>query len=215
LQRLVRVWAIHKPVVLVVRGTPDDCLAALNEAARPRVSRLELRSLYTGGRRYEIARRGQGFRLRTTHKVWWHPRRRSTSAAVMKAKLAPIDADITHITLTARLSIDCIVNALIFPTAMAFIIGGAPWPLPVISTILGLLYGLSWTGNRANAALEVNELVYFVQTALEHLGAAEMPTLAGVNGRATGKVYSGREFRGEWEKFYRQRAEQAGDEGES
>lgn len=210
LQRLLRMWSIHTPIVLVVKGTPDACLGLLANAAKPRAARLDLRNLYTSGRRYEVTRRGEGFRLRTTHKVAWHPRRRSTSAAVMNGTLTPLNDDLTRIALTARISIDCLVNTLLFPTAMGFIIGGVLWPPLAISTLLGVLYGLSWTGNRANAVLEVNEMVFFVQQSLEELGTAEMPTLAnvGMNGSKPDTIHTQRDFRREWEKFYREHAEE-------
>lgn len=210
LQRLLRAWSIHTPTVLVVRGTPDACLVALANAAKPRAARLDLRNLYMSGRRYEVVRRGEGFRLRTTHRVAWHPRRRSTSAAVMNGTLTPLTDDLTRIALTARISLDCLFNTLVFPTVLAMIIAYVPWPPLVISTLLGVLYGLSWTGNRANAVLEVNEMVFFVQQSLEEFGTAEMPTLssAAVNGGKPDTIFTQRDFRLEWEKFYREHAEE-------
>lgn len=203
LQRLLRFWSIHTPVVLIVRGTPQTCLETLATASRPSTQRLHLRNLFTSGRRYEIAQRTSGFLLRTTNKVSWHYRRRTTSAAIMKGLFSPVGEELTRVQLSARISLNCLINTLIFPSGLAFLIGSVPWPPLLLASLIGLVYGLSWVGNRANAVLEVNEMVFFVQTALEDLGMAELPTLS-ANGASENVIRTQREFSREWEKFYRE-----------
>jgi hypothetical protein len=201
MRALLRFWTISTPVILIVRGNPQRCLHTLAAAARPSTERLHLRNLFASGRRYEIMQRENGFMMRTTSKVSWHYRRRTTAAAIMRGAFTPLDEDITRVQLNARISLNCLANTLIYPTGLALIIAWVPWPPLLISIIIGIAYGLSWVGNRANAALEAGEMVFFVQKALEDLGLTDLPTLGAAS---PDLVYSRDEFSDAWEKFMRE-----------
>lgn len=198
LRGLLRFWSISTPVILIVNGSPQRCLHTLATASRPSAERLHLRNVFASGRRYEIAQREGGFLMRTTSKVSWHYRRRTTSAAIMRGTFTPLEDEVTRVQLNARVSLNCLASTLLYPTGLALIIGWVPWPPPVITAVIGLAYGLSWVGNRANAALEVGEMVFFVQKALEDLGLIDLPTLGAAS---PDLVYSRDEFSDAWEKF--------------
>jgi hypothetical protein len=78
-----------------------------------------------------------------------------------------------------------------------------PWSRVVTGLIIALLFSLSLVGYRFNAALQVNEMVYFVQKALEDLPRADLNGLP-----ATSPDVVMTDFREQWFRFYKERTHQ-------
>jgi hypothetical protein len=77
-----------------------------------------------------------------------------------------------------------------------------PWSRATISVVVTLLFFLSLIGHRFNAALQVNEMIFFVQKALEDLPPAEVMELP-----ASGPDLVMTDFREQWYKFYREQTQ--------
>lgn len=193
---------LHPPVALVVRASPAACLQTLMVAARPSQQRLHLRDLFTEGRRYYIQPRQDGFRLTSDTKLFWGSKRRRTRmAAALYGAFSGADDDVTFVRLHARMSVIYSLSALLIPAFVSSILIYTPWSSPLIAVLVTLLFALSWITHRLDAAYQANEMVYFVQKALEDLppaDAAELPA-AGPDVVLTS---THREFREQWEKFY-------------
>lgn len=200
-------WQLHPPVALVVRASQARCLETLMVAAKPSANRLHLRNLFAEGRRYYIQPQNDGFRMTSNNRLMWGGRRnRSRTAAMIYGKLSSPNDEITFIRLHARMNIVYLLSGLILPIFFTSIVVYMPWSRAIISLIIGLLFVLSLAGYRFNAALQVNEMIYFVQKALEDLPPAELAELP-----ASGPDVVMTDFREQWYKFYR---EQTGQEGE-
>ncbi len=189
---------------MVVHTTPASCLQILSIAAKPSVKRLHLRNLFAYGRRYYIQPIEDGFRVVTTNKVRWHYRRRTSASAVLTGELTPIDETTTRITMHVRIRLFYMLGAFLIPTFMASILVFVPWQRWVIIVLLGTLYLLSWFERRYNAALEANEMVYFVEIALEDFVPSEMLALGG---KSPDVVYDREDFSRAWERFYKEHKE--------
>lgn len=200
-------WQLHPPVALVVRASQARCLETLLTAAKPSANRLHLRNLFADGRRYYIQPQNDGFRLTSDNRLLWGGRRnRSRMAAMVYGRLSSPDDQITFIRLHARVNIFYLLSGLILPVFFTSIVVYMPWSRAVISLIIGLLFTLSLLGHRFNAALQVNEMIYFVQKALEDLPPAELNGLP-----ASGPDVVMTDFREQWYKFYREQTGQQDD----
>jgi hypothetical protein len=189
-----------------VRASRDACLQTLLVAARPSQQRLHLRDLFTGGRRYYIQPRKDGFRLTSdTRLIWGSKRQRSRMAAVIDGAFSGAD-DVTFVRLSARMSIPYSLSALLIPAFVTSILIYTPWPLTLIAVLALLLFSLSWLGHRFDAAYQANEMVYFVQKALEDLPPAEVPQLEPA-GPEVVIASTSDEFWEQWQKFYREHVE--------
>jgi hypothetical protein len=172
-------------------------------AAKPSANRLHLRNLFADGRRYYIQPQADGFRLTSDNRLLWGGRRnRSRMAAMVYGKLSSLDDEITFIRLHSRMNLLYLFSGLLLPVFFSSIVIYMPWSRAVITLIVGLLFILSLLGYRFNAALQVNEMIYFVQKALEDLPPAE---LAGLPARGPDVVVT--DFREQWYKFYREQTE--------
>lgn len=191
-------WYVHAPVVLIVHATAAGCLEILTTSTRPSTQRLQHRNLFASGRRYQVQTRYNGFRMRTTSKVSWHYRYRTQSAAVLEGTLSELGNNITRIQMDTHISIRELLNFLLIPFFITSIILFVPWQPAVISVLVIALFTLSWIAHRNNAALEANEMIFFVQKALEELEHAEIKSL---NAHSPDLIYG--QFDDEWEKFYR------------
>ncbi len=196
---LDRVWFVHPPAVLVIRATPGMCLQTLAFAATPSIERLHLRNLFASGRRYQLHRRGSGFTLTTTSQVIWRYRKRTSASAVLLAEVAAIDEQITRIQMRVRISLIYLLDALLIPAFMLSILVFVPWPTLVTGGLLAALFGFSWFGHRYGARLEANEMVFFVQKALEDFLPVEVLSL---DSNTPTVVHLNREFGQMWEQFY-------------
>lgn len=196
-----RIWYVHPPIILIIKTTPARCVHSLATATRPRTQRLDLSSLYIEGRRYQLHPHRGGFALTTTSKILWRYRRRTSSAAVLKANLSEIDGETTRIRLHANIKLLYLLDVFLIPAFMTSIVLFIPWPPLVIGVALGALYLLSWFGHRLNAMLEANEMIFFVQKVLEDFVPAEALSLSA---GTAGVIYDRRDFDEAWEKFYRE-----------
>ncbi len=199
LRRLIisRVWHLHAPVVLMIKGTPTECLQTLAKASKPRTQQLHLRNLFINGRRYFVQPNREGFRLTTTRSVAWQYRRRTAAVAVLRGTFSPFGEAATRVQLRTRINIGYLLSAFLVPLGMTSILIYVPWSPVVIGLCLVIVYGLSWVGHRTNAVLEAAEMVWFVQKALDDLGAAEVGSLGPPTPETIG-------FQEEWQKFYEQ-----------
>jgi hypothetical protein len=207
LVRRARLWrspfALHPPVAVVVRADPAECVQTLIDAARPSTQRLHLRNVFMDGRRYYIQPRPAGFRITSDTRVFWGSRRRRTGvAAAVFGAVSTLEGDesITAIRLTARIHAPYIVSSLLIPAFIGSIIVYMPWDAAVRAALIAALFALSWFGHWVDAALQVNEMIYFVRKALEHLPPAEVGSLAASVPHVVNKPRE--DFRAEWQKFY-------------
>ena len=196
-------WQLHPPVALVVRASQGKCLQTLAVAAKPSADRLHLRNLFTSGRRYYVQPQQDGFKLTSDNRLFWGGKRNRTRvAAVVFGKFSSPDNEITFIRLHSRVNILHMLSGLLVPIFFTSIVVYMPWPRLVISLIILLLFGLSLIGRRFDAAFQVNEMVYFVQRALEDLPPVEVSALP-----ASGPDVVLTDFREQWYRFYREQIE--------
>ena len=196
-------WQLHPPVALVVRASQGKCLQTLALATKPSTDRLHLRNLFMSGRRYYIQPQQDGFKLTSDNRLFWGGKRNRTRvAAVVFGKFSSPDNEITFIRLHSRVNILHMLSGLLVPIFFTSIVVYMPWPRLVISLIILLLFGLSLIGRRFDAAFQVNEMVYFVQRALEDLPPVEVSALP-----ASGPDVVLTDFREQWYRFYREQIE--------
>ncbi len=194
-------WYIQPQAVMTVDAGPERCVVQLTEACRPRIQSLHLRDLYVNGRRYQLTRLKSGFRLTTSSRVIWNPRRRSKTLAVMHGSFSESRSGSTQIQLRARISPLHLLDTFIVPSILTSIILFVPWPLTMIGSIIIAVFTLSWVTHRAAAALEVNEMLFFVHKTLEALVHAEAPTL---RAQTPAVIYDSPSFTQEWVRHIRQ-----------
>lgn len=207
-QSLRPLWQIHPPVALIVSATRTVCLQTLIVAARPSQERLHLRDLFLEGRRYYVQPKQNGFRLTSDNKViWGSKRQRTRMAAVIHGVFSGTGEDVTLIRLHARMSILYMFSALLIPAFVTSILVYMPWSKSVIGVLIALLFTLSWLGHRFDAAYQANEMVYFVQKALEDLPPGEASRLEAGNPTVTTTPASD-EFREQWQKFYEEHSQE-------
>lgn len=201
-------WQLHPPVALVVRAAPVKCLQTLVIAAKPSTDRLHLRDLFMDGRRYYVEPQTDGFKLTSDNRLLWGGRRnRSRMAAVVYGEFSSPGDDLTLVRLHARIKLLYLLSGLLIPAFIASIMVYMPWPRSVISFLVVVIFGLSLAARRFNAALQVNEMVYFVRKALEDLPPGEIVELP-----ASGPdvFVNHNDFREQWRKFYREQTQQDG-----
>ena len=197
-------WQLHPPVALVVRATQGMCLQTLAVATKPSTQRLHLRNLFAEGRRYYIQPQSDGFKLTSDNRLLWGGRRRAPVAAIVFGKFSSPEDEITFVRLHSRIHIPYLVRGLLIPIFFTSIVAMMPWSRATISVIVTLLFFLSMIGHRFNAALQVNEMIFFVQKALEDLPPMEVMELP-----ASGPdvVMTNNDFRAQWYKFYREQTQ--------
>jgi hypothetical protein len=201
---LKRVWYVHETTHLTLQATPAACLQAMAIAAKPSVDRLQLRDVFSDGRRYYLEPDENGFRMRCSSGGGWRNRRRGGSASLLFGVFEPIENGITRLNLSAHITVPYLLSVFLAPLMIAVII--LPFDLWYdwfrIGIVL-LLLGLSWGSHRAQAQLQAVEMVYFIGRALEDFDPVIIPSL----GESTPHVADDtlhREFRQEWEKFYKE-----------
>lgn len=203
-QRVTRaLLVVQRDRTLLLDATPAMCLQTLDLAGRPSVSRLEHRNLFTGGRRYHLARVEQGFMLTVTRKVVWSARRRTTATAVLRGKFADSEGDATRLTLHSRMKVLYFAEAFLIPAFMASIMYALPWSRTAVTLLVVTMVGLSWLSHRYTAAVEAHDMNAFVDKALA-VYAPQSPALPAGGGDV---VYeSQRKFPRVWERFYQEHA---------
>ncbi|MEZ4671406.1 MAG: hypothetical protein R3E39_26180 [Anaerolineae bacterium] len=196
---LDRVWYVQPAPVLIVQGSPNQCLRALAEAARPSKDRLHFRNLFLDGRRYYLDVVDGGFELRSDSAIPWRRKARSSVAAVLDAKFTSAGEDTTRIQLRARMRLLFWLDIFPVPAFMTSILVFAPWPNHTIVGLVTMLFLLSWMWHRLTAALQTADMIYFVDKALEDLSPAAPPLLAAASPHV---VTTEPEFHQQWQKFY-------------
>jgi hypothetical protein len=196
---LRRAWYVQPPVVMVIKATPSRCLQTMATAAKPSSQRLHLRNLFASGRRYDLQPGKTGFTITTTSSVLWRFRKRTSASAVLHGEFTTVDDDITRIQMDVHIKLFYLLDVFLIPTFTASILIFVPWHPALLIGALLALYLLSWFGHRYNAALEANEMVFFVQKSLEDFVPAEILFLAA---EASDVVTATRDFRRAWEQFY-------------
>ncbi len=193
-------WQLHPPVALVVRATEAKCLQTLAAAAKPSTDRLHLRDLFMDGRRYYVQPQADGFKLTSDNRLSWGGRRnRSRVAAMVMGSMSSLDDEVTFIRLHARMNLPYLASGLLLPIFFSSIVVYMPWNRFVVSGMVALLFALSLIGHRYNAALQVNEMIYFVRKALDDLPPVEVGALP-----ASGPDVVMTDFREQWYRFYRE-----------
>lgn len=193
-------WQLHPPVALVVRATQSQCLQTLYIAAKPSADRLHLRNVFADGRRYYVQPQQDGFKLVSDNRLPWGGRsNRSRVAAVVYGKFSNPDAQITLVRVHSRMNIPYLLSGLLLPVFFAAIVISMPWPRLLEIILVALLFVLSLAGYRFNAALQVNEMIYFVQKAFADLPAVELGALPP---RGADVTMQNSDFREQWYRFY-------------
>jgi hypothetical protein len=191
-------WQVDKPVLLMLNAPPNDCINLIKTTSKPSISRLHHRNLFADGRRYHLEPTKAGFRMTTTHKIWWQYRRRSAFSAVMDGFFSPFGDNLFRLRLETHIRLFYLIDIFLLPAFMTSLLIYTPWHPLVIGGLSALLLGLSWVGHRFNVALEANEMVWFVRNVLEdHL--AEVEQLMAGNPHV---VALDQDFEREWQRFY-------------
>lgn len=199
-------WYVHPTVLLLLAAPPPACLQTLALAAKPDVRRLHLRDLFADGRRYEV-RVGSDLRrftITTTHNIRWQYRRRTSAVARLSGRIEPVGEGGARVRLNIRIRLMYLLDTVLLPTFVASIVIYMNWHVTLIVAAVVALYTLSWLGHYYNAKFEANEMVYFVQKALEDFIPPPPPELAA----ASPEVTLERDFRAAWERFYEQHQEE-------
>jgi len=192
------VWRVDTPVLLVINATPNECIDLIKTASKPSVSRLHHRNLFADGRRYHLEPTKDGFTMTTTSKIWWQYRRRTAFSAVMDGVFSPFGDTLFRLRLETHIRLFYLIDIFLLPAFMTSLLVYTPWHPLVITGLCAILLGLSWSGHRFNVALEANEMVWFVRTALvDYL--AEVEQLAVSNPQV---MTLDQDFEREWERFY-------------
>jgi hypothetical protein len=193
-------WQLHPPVALVVRASQSQCLQTLFIAAKPSADRLHLRNVFAGGRRYYVQPQQDGFKLISDNRLPWGGRRnRSRVAAVVYGRFSNPDAQITLVRVHSRMNIPYLLSGLLLPIFFTAIVISMPWPRLLVAILVVLLFTLSLVGHRFNAALQVNEMIYFVQKAFADLPVVEISELPS---SGPDVVMQNTDFREQWYRFY-------------
>ncbi|MFN8372743.1 MAG: hypothetical protein U0694_07685 [Anaerolineae bacterium] len=202
---LQRIWYVHEVASLTVEATPAACLQAMAIAAKPSVDRLQLREVFSDGRRYFLEPREEGFRMRCTSSVRWRYRRRTNAATMLYGTFERVGSDATRLHLRARFAIPYLLDTFLLPVLIALIIMPFEmWQGWFRLLVVALLIGLSWGAHRSHAQLQAVDMIYFIGRALEDFTPATIQAL-GANVPHVNDDTMHREFRQEWEKFYKER----------
>lgn len=194
---LHRLWYVHPSLDMIITTTPLICIRLLAANSKPDVKRLELRDLFSGGRRYHVYTTPKGFIVLTTSRVPWRYRGRTSPSTVVEGVLtAQDDRSILH--LTARIKLTYILGSFLIPLFVSSMVLYTPWLWLIKGVIVLMLFGLSWMARRLNAALEAYETIYFVQQILEPFVPKDSPTLATGND----VVYDSAHFSRVWDSLY-------------
>lgn len=193
-------WQLHPPVALVVRASQSQCLQTLYIAAKPSADRLHLRNVFADGRRYYVQPQTDGFRLSSDNRLPWGGRRnRSRVAAVVYGKFSNPDAQMTLVRIHSRMNIPYLISSFFLPIFFTAIVISMPWPRLLVAILVVLLFVLSLVAHRFNAALQVNEMIYFVQKAFADLPVVEINALPASGADV---VMQNTDFREQWYRFY-------------
>lgn len=199
-------WFNGPAVTLLVRGDTTEIVQWLQEGAKPSKDRLHLQDVFTGGRRYLIEKRREGFAILTTSKHYWRYiegtvtiRRRTRAASRVVGTITDLDSGYTRIHLQGHIRLGYLLDVIWIPAFFTSIVVFMPWPVPVIGGIALLLFALSYAYHWYNAAYQSNEIMFFVERVLQPHLVTNLPTLAST---ADDVMRVHEDFKQEWERFY-------------
>lgn len=198
---LPRTWYLHPPGEMLLQAPFEVCLEAMMTAAKPSMKRLHLSNIFAGGRRYHIDAKPGGFRIVTTHKVFWHHRRRTRPTAILNGRFQLIDDDQTQIELDIHMRIGYLLDFLLLPAFMASILIYMPWNSTLVAILIALLFTLSWLGHRYNAMMEAHAMIWFIKRSLAEFIPVQF---AALESDTSNVLYDDRDFEEAWQKFYTQ-----------
>lgn len=206
---LNRAWYTARPITFLAQAPPDECLAMLRQAVKPRKEQLHLQELFTDGRRYAVEPRRFGFVLLTNSKGYWRytestfgVRRRTRSSARMLGTLTEVTDNYTRLELRSHIRMGYLLDVLVIPTFMASLVVLMPWAVWLIVAITVTLYVLSYIYHYYNASFQANEMAFFVEKVLMDKLVTNLPTLGATN---PDLVQTTQDFEQEWERFYNAR----------
>ncbi len=193
---------LYPPAALAIGAPADECLRLLIASTRPSTRKLHLRDLFADGRRYHIKPDAEGFRLTSDNAPLWARRgQRSTVTAYLVGKFARLEADagVTLLRMHGRMYRLAWLRALLLPTLFGGMVLYFPWSAALETAIIVLFFATSIIVARLNAAMQVNEMVYFVHKVFADLPPViprELPQ------RNADVVYGAGDFAAEWQRFY-------------
>lgn len=191
-------WIVYPRHSLRLQMTPSQVYAVLEQATRPSIERLHLRSTFARGRRYLLhPLSGGSFRMTTTSRRTLS-RRRTTATAVLYGDFSTQDGHDSELTLRGRIRIWYLLDVLPLPTFLVSLLVFMPWSPGLIALLILTLYGLSWVIHRTTAALEAHEMIFFVEKVLQDHLYEEPPEL---HEKSPDVVYE-RSFTQAWNRFY-------------
>lgn len=198
-----RLWYVLPHRRIQISLSPAVCMHLLQQTAQPSVRRLELRSLFAQGRRYDIEpRKQQSFRMTTTRKMEGYIQRRIVPSAVVTGLFTEDDHQSTLL-LSARMRVRHIVEAILWPTFFASLIIYMPWSPLLVSGLVITLYVSAWMGHRYHAALEAHAMMVFIRKVLAEHVQSEPPLLANDRGDI---VYDNQaKLMQTWEQLYEEK----------
>lgn len=192
---------LHPPVLLAITLSPSECYQQLEKIARPSVQRLHLSDLFARGRRYHLEPgTDQGFRMTTTNKVSWHPRRRTSASAVLRASFqSSEESDITYLRIQGQIRVVYLLQSLFWPLFITSMVVYMPWhPLLKVLPVICLSLA-AWLGYRYNAKLEAHDMLFFIEKALEDY----IPDSPALPAQSADIIYGAQQdFVTAWERFY-------------
>lgn len=201
---------LHTPTGFLVGAPSATCLQSLISATKPSVNRLDMRDLYSDGRRFYVQPTADGFKL-TSNTVSRRnsvgQRLRTQSAATLIGIFdtqANTDTPITMVRLRFHADMAYLLKGLFVPAFISSILIYLPWHPLAISFLVAILFGLAWVIQRIDAALQVGEMVSFVEKVFAILPPVHVPQLQEnlpdvvLNAQPS-------EFMKVWERFYEDR----------
>lgn len=194
-------WSILDPVVINVDAPPDVVLRMLDSAAHPSIERLHLREVFVEGRRYFMQATDSGFRMVTTSKTLLNRTRRTEASAVLTATLASAGDGKTSIAVRARLRPVSFLYTFWMPVIMIYLLLPVPWPRVLAVGIIVAIFGFAWGTLHYGAALEANEMVFFIRKTFENLPKFTPGVLSASSADMT---VNGSDFEVLWDKFVRE-----------
>lgn len=197
-------WFIRIPSHIQVSLSPSQIYQILELAAKPSIKRLGLRNLFARSRRYHMRPTSdRGFRMTTTSRVSWHPRRRTSATAILTAKIQAGDDNTNQLNLNSRVKLRYLLTQFFLPTFFASMIIFMSWATWIIVLLIISLYSLSWIRHRTTAMLEVQEMIFFIETILrEYVPEAPAQLQAG-----EANIVLEKDFAVEWDKYVAQRSD--------
>lgn len=196
------VWYLHPPVELRINLPAAQAYQLLELNSSPSTKRLEYRKLYAAGRRYLLQRKDNGFSMMTTEKMWWYPRARSRASTILDAELEAIDGENSRLRFKSHIRLHYLLSAFPVPTFFTSIVIFMWWPVWLLTFLVLSLYILSWTGHRLNAALEAQEMRFFIETIFENYVPKPVAEL-----QAQENIVMSKEFGQVWDKFVEEMSE--------